>query len=333
MPLPVTVTDVAQRAGVSPITVSRAIHRPERVSPSTREHVLAVVRQMGYVPNLLAGSLAMSRSQLVAILLPTVANSIYAGVIQAITDRLTTAGYQALIGPTGYSAEKEEALLEAILGRRPDAVVLTGTLHTAGSRERLLAAGVPVVEAWDLSPQPLDIQVGFSHEAVGERIAEHFHAQGVRRFAVVSVEDPRAARRNGSLRARLQALGVAAVPEAVRPLPATWEVGRAGLAALLDTHAAAPQLVVCSSDTVAMGVIAEAASRGLRVPQDLHVLGFGNTVNGRFAYPALSTVSVNAQAMGGTVAEALLQRFAGGAPHARVDTGFELIERASTARP
>nr|WP_238935180.1 LacI family DNA-binding transcriptional regulator [Pseudomonas typographi] len=328
--MPVTVTEVAQRAGVSPITVSRAIHRPELVNHATRERVLTLVRQMGYVPNLLAGSLATSRSRLVAILLPTVANSIYAGVIQAITERLTEAGYQALIGPTGYSPEKEQALLEAILGRRPDGVVLTGTLHTAASRERLLAAGVPVVEAWDLSPQPLDLQAGFSHEAVGAHIAEHFFAQGVRRFAVVSVNDARAARRNRSLRARLAQLGVAAVPEAMQPLPASWEVGRVGLARLLEADASPPQLVVCSSDTVAFGVVAEATSRGLRVPQDVRVLGFGDTVNSRFAHPALSTISVHAPAMGLAVAEALLQRFAGEPAQKSVDTGFALIERAST---
>ncbi|MFF7708511.1 substrate-binding domain-containing protein [Pseudomonas sp. NPDC007930] len=329
-PLPVTVTDVAQRAGVSPITVSRAIHRPERVNQATRVRVLEVVREMGYVPNLLAGSLASSRSRLVAILLPTLTNSPYSAVIQAATDRLTEAGYQALLGPTSYSAEKEGALLEAILGRRPDALVITGRLHNPASRQRLLGAGVPVVEAWDLSAQPLDIQVGFSHEAAGRHIADHFFAKGVRRVAAVSVIDARAARRHGSMAARLGELGAPPVPVEVRPLPASWEVGRAGLAALLARDPQPPELVMCSSDTVALGVIAEAASRGLRVPQDLRVLGFGDSVNGRFAWPALSTVSIHASAMGIEVAEALLRRFHGQPTETHVDTGFTLIERAST---
>jgi LacI family gluconate utilization system Gnt-I transcriptional repressor len=328
--IPITVADVALRAGVSPITVSRALHRPELVSDATRERVLETVREMGYVPNLLAGSLASSKSRLVAILLPTIANSIFASAVQAIMDRLTEAGYQSLLGPTGYSPEKEEMLLEAILGRRPDGIVLTGTLHTHASRSRLASAGIPVVEAWDLSDTALDMQVGFSHEAVGHTVADHFFAKGYRRFGVITVEDPRAMRRCHSLIDRLQGHGLTDVPVEVLPLPATWEVGREGLKRL-QRRANPPQLIFCSSDTLALGVIAEATSQGLRIPQDVAILGFGDTTNARFSYPALSSVSVNAAAMGHTVAQALLQRFEATDRHPlQVDTGFTLVERHST---
>jgi len=327
---PLTVADVALQAGVSPITVSRALHRPELVNEATRERVLETVRRMGYVPNLLAGSLASSRSHLVAVLLPTIANSIFADAVHAIMDRLTQAGYQTLLGRTGYSPEHEEVLLEAILGRRPDGVVLTGTLHTPGSRARLASAGIPVVEAWDLSDTVLDMQVGFSHEAVGEAVAEHFFAKGYRRFAVITVDDPRGLRRCNRLIERLRGHGITEVPVQVLPLPATFEVGRLGLQALLAAHPA-PGLVFCSSDTVAMGVLAEAASRGLRVPQDIAVLGFGDTTNAAFAHPALSSVSVHARAMGEQVAQALLDRFSHSATtQTQFDTGFSLVERAST---
>jgi LacI family gluconate utilization system Gnt-I transcriptional repressor len=327
--LPLTVREVALAAGVSPITVSRALHRPSLVSEATREHVLAVVKELGYVPNLLAGSLASSKSRLVAILLPTIANSIYATVVQAIMDRLTEAGYQALIGPTGYSPEKEEELLEAILGRRPDGIILTGTLHTPASRERLAALSIPVVEAWDLSEEALDMQVGFSHEQVGVALAEHFVARGYRRFGVISVDDPRAMRRNLALQTRLLELGIRELPMEVLPLPATWAVGRIGLSRLLG-RPEPPELVLCSSDTLALGVVAEATSRGLRLPEQLGVVGFGDTTNGRFANPALSTVSVNADAMGLRVAQSLLDRLAGDHRAVRLDTGFVLIERQSS---
>ncbi|WDY59939.1 LacI family DNA-binding transcriptional regulator [Pseudomonas sp. PSKL.D1] len=327
--LPVTVIDVARVAGVSPITVSRALHRPERVSEATRERVLEVVKAMGYVPNLLAGSLASSKSRLVAILLPTIANSIFATAVQAIMDRLTEAGYQSLLGPTGYSPEREEVLLEAILGRRPDGIVLTGTLHTDGSRARLASAGIPVVEAWDLSEHALDMQVGFSHEEVGQLVADHFHAKGYRRFAVITVDDPRGLRRCNGMTRRLKQLGIHDMPVQVLPLPSTWQVGREGLKRLLGNEQP-PQLVFCSSDTVALGVLAEAAARGLRVPEDIAVLGFGDTTDSCFAQPALSTISVNSAQMGRQVAEALLRRLAGGKDLERHDTGFSLIERAST---
>jgi LacI family gluconate utilization system Gnt-I transcriptional repressor len=326
-----TVADVARKAGVSPITVSRALNRPERVSEATRALVLETVREMGYVPNLLAGSLASSKSRLVAILLPTIANSIFAGAVQAIMDRLTEAGYQTLLGPTGYSPEKEEVLLEAILGRRPDGIVLTGTLHTEASRKRLASAGIPVVEAWDLGDTALDMQVGFSHEQVGQLVADHFYQKGYRRFSVITVNDPRGIRRCNSLIERLKAHDLRDIPVQILPLPATWEVGREGLKRLLALKTP-PELIFCSSDTIALGVLAEAASQGLRVPEDIAVLGFGDITNARFAHPALSTVSVNSATMGREVARALLKRFGddGSPSPTQIDTGFELIERAST---
>lgn len=327
-----TLIDVAKVAGVSPITVSRALHRPEVVSKAAREKVLEAVRKVGYVSNMLAGSLASNRSRLVAVLLPTIANSIFADTVQALMDRLTAAGYQTLLGLTGYSAEQEEKLIEALLGRRPDGIVLTGTLHTQASRQRLRQSGIPVVESWDLSTDPLDMQVGFSHEAVGQAIARHLLGKGYTRFAVVSLGDPRGLRRCYSLVAELARHGFHEVPVQVLPPPATLEAGRTGLRQLLDQGSEA-QVVVCSSDTIAQGVLAEAASRGLRVPEALAVMGFGDLSSAAHVYPPLSTVRVDGALIGEQIARALLDRFdypAGGAEPVQLDTGFRLVDRQST---
>lgn len=331
-PSSLTLIDVAKVAGVSPMTVSRALHRPELVSETTREKVREAVRQTGYVPNMLAGGLASNKSRLVAIFLPTIANSIFADTVQALMDRLTQAGYQTLLGLTGYSAQQEENLLEAVLGRRPDGIVLTGTLHTESSRLRLAQAGIPVVEAWDLSEDPLDMLVGFSHEKVGEATARHLVGKGYKNFSVVSISDPRGLRRCQSLIAELKRLGVGEVPMEVLAPPATLAVGREGLQRLLD-QPGKPDIVVCSSDTVAQGVLAEAASRGLKVPTDLAVMGFGDLSSAAHVYPALSTVSVDGKTIGLQVAQALLERFDNPASRqapVRIDTGFTLIDRAST---
>lgn len=327
-----TLIDVAQVAGVSPITVSRALHRPEIVSEHARLKVRAAVEKTGYVPNQLAGSLASNRSKLVAIFVPTIANSIFADTVQALMDRLAQAGYQTLLGLTGYSAEREETLLDAVLARRPDGIVLTGTLHTDASRQRLARSRVPVVEAWDLAEAPLDMLVGFSHEAVGHAIAEHLLGKGYTRFGVVSVADPRGLRRCHSVLDALRGRGIEGSPlEAITP-PATLEGGREGLRRLLG-YARPPQVVVCSSDTLAQGVLAEAASRGLRVPQDVAVMGFGDLSSAAHVHPALSTVRVDGTRIGEETAKALLARFGGqgsGLPPLRLDTGFTLIDRATT---
>ncbi|WP_122663946.1 LacI family DNA-binding transcriptional regulator [Pseudomonas viridiflava] len=327
-----TLIDVAKVAGVSPMTVSRALHRPELVSEKTRDKVREAVRATGYVSNMLAGGLASNKSRLVAIFLPTIANSIFADTVQALMDSLTKAGYQTMMGLTGYSAEQEERLLEAVLGRRPDGIVLTGTLHTEASRMRLAQAGIPVVEAWDLSEAPIDMLVGFSHEAVGEAVARHLLEKNYRRFSVVTISDPRGMRRCKSLLAELERHGVRDVPVEVLAPPATLEIGREGLRRLLDQQER-PEIVICSSDTIAQGVLAEAASRGLRVPEDLAVMGFGDLSSAAQVYPALSTVNVDGLRIGQLAAQALLERFgypAGAENPLRIDTGFTLIDRATT---
>lgn len=327
-----TLIDVAKVAGVSPMTVSRALHRPELVSEKTRNKVREAVRATGYVSNMLAGGLASNKSRLVAIFLPTIANSIFADTVQALMDALTKAGYQTMLGLTGYSAEQEEALLEAVLGRRPDGIVLTGTLHTEASRVRLAQAGIPVVEAWDLSEAPIDMLVGFSHEAVGEAVARHLLEKNYKRFSVVTISDPRGLRRCNSLLAELERHGIRDVPVEVLAPPATLEVGREGLRRLLDQKTP-PEIVICSSDTIAQGVLAEAASRGIRIPEDLAVMGFGDLSSAAQVYPALSTVKVDGLRIGQLTAQALLERFnhtGSGDTPLRVDTGFTLIDRATT---
>ncbi|NDL63399.1 LacI family DNA-binding transcriptional regulator [Acerihabitans arboris] len=327
-----TLIDVARIAGVSPITVSRALNRPELVSTAAQEKVFAAVRATGYVPNMLAGGLATNKSRLIAIFVPTIANSIFADTVQALMDSLTAEGYQTLLGLTGYSSEREEQLLDAILGRRPDGIVLAGTLHTDESREKLCKAGIPVVEIWDLSASPIDMQIGFSHEQVGIDVAVHLFRQGYRRFSLLSLDDARGLRRGRSVIAELSALGVHDVPIEIMPAPATLLTGREGLARIL-AQGRSPEVIVCSSDTIAEGVLAEAASRGIRVPQELAVMGFGDLSSAAQVFPALSTVRVDGARIGLLVAQALLVRFSGKSPDpapVRIDTGFSIIDRATT---
>ncbi|WP_413733490.1 LacI family DNA-binding transcriptional regulator [Sodalis sp. RH21] len=327
-----TLIDVARIAGVSPITVSRALNRPELVSVAAQDKVFAAVRATGYVPNMLAGGLATNKSRLIAIFVPTIANSIFAETVQALMDSLTGEGYQALLGLTGYSNQREEQLLDAILGRRPDGIVLAGTLHTDASRERLCKSGIPVVEIWDLSDTPIDMQIGFSHERVGIEVAGHLFDKGYRNFSVLSLDDPRGLRRSRSVVDELARRGVPGVPIEIAPAPATLLSGREGLRRILAQRPHA-DVVICSSDTIAEGVLAEAASRGITVPGQLSVMGFGDLSSAAQVFPALSTVRIDGTRIGQRVAQALLARFSGqGREHDPlwIDTGFSIVDRDST---
>lgn len=329
----VTLIDVAKLAGVAPMTVSRVLNQPQAVREQTREKVLKAIELTGYVPNRVAGALASNRSRLVAVIVPMLTNPIFSDTFQAITERLASANYQVLLGMSGYEAAREQELLEVILSRRPDGIILTGTLHTDASRTRLRANGVPVVETWDLTDDPIDMLVGFSHEQVGAQLGSHLLGQGYERFAVLQVGDPRGLRRSQAFSQALADAGRAvAHTERFSGLPSLAQ-GREGLGRILAQMPLGeqPLMVVCTSDTIAHGVLTEAAARGLKVPEQVAVIGFGDMGFAAHTWPALSTVRIDGQSMGTAAANLLLGRLSGGdcGPACR-DIGFQIVTRGSS---
>lgn len=324
----VTLRQVAAAAEVAPVTVSRVLNTPERVSPEVRDRVLAVIHDTGYVPNRLAGGLASTRSRLVAAIVPTLSMSVFLPTVQALTDTLFDGGYQLMLGQTGYSDAREDALIEAIIGRRPDGIALTGVVHSTQSRTRLLAAGIPVVEIWDLTPDPIDMLVGFSHPDIGIAVANHLVARGRRRLAVVTANDARAWRRAQTFQTHVAALGLPPVALVDVGASRSLASGRGALAQLLQSGVDA---VFCSSDLLAVGVVTEAQARGLRVPDDLAVIGFGDFDFVSGLEPALTSVRVNGDTIGAEAARQLMARAEGRTVGpSQVDVGFSIIERGST---
>lgn len=325
----VTLADVARLAGVSPITVSRVINHPELVTPDTAAQVQAVIERTGYVPNLLAGGLASKRSRLVAAIVPSITNAIFVEAVQAFTDRLWEAGYQVLLGLSGYPSTREDALLAAVLSRRPDAIYLTGINHSPAARQRLVNARIPIVETWDMTPTPIDMLVGFSHEAVGRAVATHLLRRGHRAFGLVWADDARALARQRGFMSEIEAHGGARADVVTVPAPSTLTLGRQGLAALLARSA--PTAVFCSSDLLAHGALEEARARGIAVPGTLALMGFGDLEFAQHTFPALSTVRIDRAAIGRHAADLVLTRIAGTPVDSPViDVGFAIVDRATT---
>lgn len=326
---PVTIRDVARVAGVSAITVSRALARPELVTPETLERVRAVVDRTGYVPNVLAGGLRSRRSRIVAAVFPQVSNTLFVEAIQALTDRLREDGYQVLLGLSSYE-QREDELIAGILGRKPDGIVLTGVNHSPETRRRLLASRIPVVETWDLTASPIDMLVGFSHERIGAAMARHLLARGRRRIGLVWNTDARAKLRQQGFEAALAEHGLRPAGWSLGPAPATFQRGREGLRQLL-AEGSPLDAVACSSDPLAQGAIAEAQDRGIRIPADLAVMGFGDLDFAAHTTPALTTVAIDKGAVGRLAAEMLLARIRGeDVAEKVVDVGFRVIPRGTT---
>jgi LacI family gluconate utilization system Gnt-I transcriptional repressor len=325
----ITLNDVGRLAGVSAITVSRALNHPSAVSPDTLERVRSAISRSGYVPNLVAGGLASNRSRLVAALVPTIAGPVFLETIQALTETLAQAGCQLMLGQSGYSGLREDDLIDAIVGRRPDGIVLTGILHSAVARRKLLACGIPVVETWDLTPTPIDMIVGFSHEKVGRAMADFVHACGHRHPAIVTADDQRAGLRRAGFEQRMRELGMSAIAVCTVPAPSSLSNGRAGW---VDLRARDPHIdvVVCSSDMLAHGVMTEAQATGLSVPGDLAIMGFGDMPFAAHTHPALSTVRVDGAEIGRQAARFILDRVEHREAGPKVrDLGFSIVKRAS----
>lgn len=323
-----TLEDVARHAGLSPMTVSRALNNPQLVRPTTVEKVMQAVRATGYIPNALAGGLASRRSKLIAVVVPQINNNMFVDTIQALSDELALRGYHILLSVTGYSEQTEADLVSTLLSRRPDGVVLTGIHHSAELKKILFNAAIPVVEIWDLTPTPIDMLVGFSHEKVGQATAEYLLQEGYRRPGLLWTQDRRADQRRQGLSETFNRQGITHLPQVDIPLPASLEGGREGLTRLFADGEF--DVIVCSSDTLAQGAIMEAENRGMQIPRDLAVIGFGDLDFAASNRPAITTVSVDRHAIGQRAATLLADRIEQRpAAESIVDIGFHLVIRQS----
>jgi len=321
-----TLADVARVAGVSPITASRALANPGLVSAKTIARVREAVEATGYIPNMLAGGLKSTRSMTVACLVPAISVAQFLPTVQSLTDALAAAGYQLVLGQTGYDHAREDALIDTMVARRPDGIVVAGLVHSAAARQKLHRLGIPLVETWDLTEQPVDMLVGFSHQQVGAAVAGFFRRKGWERVGIATGDDHRASlRRQG-----FTAAWGRDVPVAVGPAPSNMALGRQALSRLLDQEPGL-QAVCCSSDQLAQGVVTEALSRGLRVPDDLAVCGFGDAAFAAQMEPSLTTVHVDGAAIGERAAALIIGRCKGeDVGESVTDVGFRIVERAST---
>lgn len=320
--------DVAREAGVAPITVSRAMNTPDKLSPDTLRAVHAAVERLRYVPNLTAGSLASKRSRTVAVIVPTVNNSIFSDTIDGLARALSPQRYQLLLGQTHYRQDDEVALVQAFLGRRVDGLVLTGAHHARGVRSSVLRAGVPVVETWDLCARPIHMMVGFSNRAAGHAAARYLLGKGHARLGYIGGGDERSLARLQGFREAVHEAGAPEVASVLLPFHAAPSDASAALVELMST--ARPRAIFCSNDMVAAAALFECSRRRIRVPLDLAIMGFADLPIAAITDPRLTSMQVRAEAMGLRAGAMLLAHIEGAESQERiVDLGFAVVERGS----
>jgi LacI family transcriptional regulator, gluconate utilization system Gnt-I transcriptional repressor len=304
--------DIALKAGVSLMTVSRALRTPNSVAPATLAKILKVVKTSGYVPDSIAGGLASKRSGFVSLLVPSINNVHFAETAAALKAVLAPAGLQVLLGITNYETNAEERLVETMLRRRPEAVVLTNDGHSPRTRKLLSEAAVPVIDTWE-TPGTLipDVghSVGFSNKAAVVQMMNHLIERGYKRIGYIGeINDTgtRGTQRRQGFVAAMQSAGLEAHRQIAHCAPPISMLdGRAAFDQLIaqwpDTHA-----VMCVSDPCAFGALSSCQLRGWAVPKRMAIAGFGAFEISASSIPRMTTVHVSGHEIGTAAGELIL---------------------------
>lgn len=310
----VTMADIAARLNISKMTVSRALSRSTRrrsdASEALRQRILNTCQEMGYVIDQTARTFSSKRSGFITAIIPALNNSNFSDTAHGLTSAVQSAGMQVLMGYTDYDVPTEEQLIRTMLMRRPEGIVVTGGSHTPMARKLLQSSGVPVVETWDLLSEPIAHNVGFSNAQAVSDLVLALHDKGYRRIGFlggVPESDARGAdRRRGFLEA-MRLLGLDTTRTmAIGSAPVSMEAGAQGIAQMVSRW---PELeaVVCVSDHVAFGALAECQRRGWPVPEKLAIAGFGGFEISQSCHPRITTVAVDSQGIGKVAGQLLLR--------------------------
>ncbi len=324
--------DVAAAAGVSQITVSRALRRPDSVAPETQKKVADAIRQVGYVPNQVAGSLRSRQTQLVAAIIPSIMHLFLGKMIQGFSDVLGAHGMHLVLGTSGESLLGEERIVATFLAQRPRGILLHNTAHTDACRRLLALSGIPVIETGDLAPQPIDMAVGYSNFGASYAMTQHLVGRGYRRIAFVSLvtQNERAAERLRGYRAALRDAGMTEPIDPIIDAAPGLNSGARVMAQLLDVR---PEVdaVFFAGDKLASGALLECNRRGVAVPQRMAIAAYDDDDLAAALSPTLTALRIPRYETGSRVAETLLQRLAGQAMASNtIDLGFEVLHRQST---
>ncbi|WP_249116740.1 LacI family DNA-binding transcriptional regulator [Ciceribacter sp. L1K23] len=329
----VTLGDVAKAAGVSPITVSRALRNPDMVSAELRERVMSFVEQMGYVPDIAAQALASRRSQLIAVLVPAMTNYVFSEVMNGIEARVRPTDFRLLYANSHFDPCEEARHLKLFLGQRPIGVIIAGVDGPQDNSALLSRMGCPVVQIQEIRETALDMAIGFSHFDAAAAATHHLVECGYRRIALLGGNlGVRGERRLLGYRSELERHGIFD-PALVRG-SAVFEGVGAGAELFRDLLERVPDVdaVLCQTDDLALGVLFECQRQGRRVPDDIGVCGFNDLEFAQGCVPPLTTVQVPRYDMGYRAADMVIAARSGARPESRVDVGFQIMVRGSTKK-
>ena len=296
------------------MTVSRVMRGETGFSEATRDRVLAASKELNYLPNRIAATFgSASASTLVGLCVPRFTSALFGQVTASIQSNLARLGYQTMIGSHDQNPKDEELWLRSLAAWRPAGVLLIGTKHTPAALEILRNLAVPIIELWDLTTQPLDMAVGFSHQDCGLTMGRYFVKAGRQRIGYVGAlaeADTMGQKRQSGFEIALAEAGLAlAAIELLYDNPGFY-AGYVGTEMLL---ARAPNLdsIYFHDDEMAIGGMAYLRQHGISVNDDIGVAGWGALEAASILSERLTTTHVPTEAIGKAAAEKLVGRIRG----------------------
>ncbi|WP_323781161.1 LacI family DNA-binding transcriptional regulator [Thalassovita sp.] len=326
---PLTLRDVSEVSGVSEMTVSRVLRNRSDVSEATREKVLKATKQLGYVPNKIAGALASQRVNLVAVIIPSLSNMVFPEVMTGISKILEDTDLQPVVGVTDYLPEKEEKVLYEMLSWRPSGVIIAGLEHSDASRAMLRAAGIPVVEIMDADGDPIDAMVGISHRRAGKEMGQAILKAGYKRIGFMGTKMPldhRARKRFEGLTQALAKGGVEVADQEFYSGGSALAKGREMTAAMLERT---PNLdfLYYSNDMIGAGGLLYLIEKGYEIPTQIGLAGFNGVELLQGLPMKLATMDACRLEIGRRAAEIIVARTEN--PDLDIDDRIELTPKIS----
>ena len=327
----ITLADVAAAAGVSPITVSRALRGERAVDPALVERVLAASDKLGYVPDPAARALASQRSNHVAVLIPLLSNELFVTLLEAVQIGLRRAGFQTFIGVTHYNPAEEEQLLREQLMYRPAGLLVTGFDRTPSAQRLIDNSGVPCVYLMETSDRPGTFSVGFSQSDAAYDLTRHLLSRGLKRVAFAAAQlDPRTLQRLNGWRKALTESGLyAPTLEWMNPAPSSMQLGGVMFEQIMGQTPPLDAIFFCNDD-LAQGALLCANKLGIDVPGRIAIAGFNDLRGSDLMNPPLTTVKTPLEPMGEAATHMLLKLMRNEpVEKPSIDLGYRLVLRQS----
>lgn len=302
-----TLQDIADRVGVTKMTVSRYLRDPSKVSQAVGVKIDEAVSELGYVANRVPDILSKAKSYSIGVLLPSLTNQVFDEILRGIEGVIEPQGYQAMIAHYGYGKHVEEKRIEILLGYNVDGIILSESYHTERSKRILSASGIPVVEIMDSISPPLQQAVGFDNIKASIDATNVLISRGRKRIVYL------AARMDERTKQKIQGYEMAIEAANMSPLvistkeASSYSLGSKLMAVTKEKY---PDVdaIYCTNDDIAIGALYECQRQGIKVPEDISIVGFHGHNISTVINPTLATVITPREEIGRVAAENLIQR-------------------------